>query len=566
MSDKTTVLVIDDEPGIREMLSFELSQEGFEVETAESGLAAVAAVKRRKFDLAVTDLKMPGMDGTATVEALRAIDPDIEVIVATGYASVDTAVACMKRGAYDYINKPYDLVELKHLLERALQKSHLQGVVALYEASRVLLATLKQSDLVTMVVKTAQQVLRAEDLGLLLWRGETTGCDVHGLNPVEPPPQALLRELAERVRKNGEAVCFSSADAVLAGSKYSSALVYPLMARGRISGALAVFRLGTSPGFAPSELQKGTIFANQLALSLDNARLYEKLSEKITELVSTREQLVQTEKLALAGQLASSVAHEVNNPLSFIRPNLEVLVDYSSKIEELWRAAKSAATYLRLQPNADSQAIASRISAVNGDAEGTDELVRDVGQVIDDALAGVKRIGELVSGFTRLGEPQTAVKLETLDVVQVMNETLSTIEGWKERRGVVELQGNGPMLAMVSREDLSNAVRNLLNFACARERARAGAEVAPAVRIGLQNGSPFVEILDENLVMSEEDKRRVFDPRVEIDNSKARTMRLNLGLALSYQMLRRNGADIVTDFKQERGLSVRMVLKGVAQG
>jgi DNA-binding NtrC family response regulator len=92
---------------------------------AENGAAAMEAVKRRKFDLAITDLKMPGMDGVATVEALRSLDPKIEVIVATGYASVETAVACMKRGAYDYIEKPFDLTELKLLLDRASQKSHL---------------------------------------------------------------------------------------------------------------------------------------------------------------------------------------------------------------------------------------------------------------------------------------------------------------------------------------------------------------------------------------------------------------------------------------------------------
>src|SRR5262249_31554717 len=130
MNARAAVLVIDDEPGIRDLLSFELSQEGFDVETAANGYAAVEALKRRKFDLAVTDLKMPGMDGVETVAALRALDPDIEVIVATGYASVETAVACMKRGAYDYIQKPFDLAELKLLLERASQKSHLQSVVA----------------------------------------------------------------------------------------------------------------------------------------------------------------------------------------------------------------------------------------------------------------------------------------------------------------------------------------------------------------------------------------------------------------------------------------------------
>jgi DNA-binding NtrC family response regulator len=125
MSARASVLVIDDEQGIREMLRYELSQDGFEVEMAENGLAAVEAVKRRKFDLAITDLKMPGMDGVATVEALRSLDPKIEVIVATGYASVETAVACMKRGAYDYIQKPFDLTELKLLLDRASQKGQL---------------------------------------------------------------------------------------------------------------------------------------------------------------------------------------------------------------------------------------------------------------------------------------------------------------------------------------------------------------------------------------------------------------------------------------------------------
>ena len=471
MRDKTTVLVVDDEPGIREMLSFELTQEGFEVETAESGMAAVAALRRRKFDLALTDLKMPGMDGTDTVEALRAVDPDIEVIVGTGYASVETAVACMKRGAYDYINKPYDLVELKMLLERALQKSHLQGVVALYEASRSLLSTLKRSDLVTMVVKTAQQVLRAEDLGLLLWKSDGD-FEVHGLSAAAARDVGQLQSLAERVSHKGEPVCLSNADPLLAHSPYSSVLVYPLVARGRQVGVLAAFRHLLSPAFASSELQKGTIFANQLALSLDNARLYENLGEKIDELVTTREQLVQSEKLALAGQLASSVAHEVNNPLAFIRPNLEVLGDYSQKIGELWGAAKSAASYLRQQPNPLSQALASRLQTINGDEERTEELVRDVSQVIDDALVGVRRIGDLVTGFTRLADPPTAVKPEAVDLVKAAQEALTGVNGWPERRGRVLIDPVGPHLAMVERGDLRGAIRNILHFACARERVR----------------------------------------------------------------------------------------------
>src|SRR4051812_8972729 len=100
---------------MRDMLSYLLSHEGFQVTTADSGAAAVEAARVQKFDLAITDLRMPGFDGMDTVSALKAIDPELEVVVGTGYASVETAVECMKRGAYDYIRKPYDIRELKLL-------------------------------------------------------------------------------------------------------------------------------------------------------------------------------------------------------------------------------------------------------------------------------------------------------------------------------------------------------------------------------------------------------------------------------------------------------------------
>src|SRR5262245_47384556 len=92
------VLVVDDETEVREMVRAALRDDGFEVETAADGFAAIEAVKRRKFDLALTDLMMPGMNGVETLEALRALDNEIEVIVATGCASVETAVTCMKKG------------------------------------------------------------------------------------------------------------------------------------------------------------------------------------------------------------------------------------------------------------------------------------------------------------------------------------------------------------------------------------------------------------------------------------------------------------------------------------
>ncbi len=120
MIGRRVVLVVDDEADIRDVLAFELGREGFEAATAASGLDALAAARGRHFDLAITDLKMPGMDGIATLEGLKAIDPSIRVLIATGYASEQTRARCMASGACGYIQKPFDLDEILAVVTKAL--------------------------------------------------------------------------------------------------------------------------------------------------------------------------------------------------------------------------------------------------------------------------------------------------------------------------------------------------------------------------------------------------------------------------------------------------------------
>jgi DNA-binding NtrC family response regulator len=115
------VLIIDDEPAIRESLDTFLSWEGYEVATAESGEAAVEQAKREAFDLAITDLRMPGMGGDETVAALKRINPSLPVIVVTGFASDEAAVRCSKEGAFRIISKPVQLEDLLRLMEAALR-------------------------------------------------------------------------------------------------------------------------------------------------------------------------------------------------------------------------------------------------------------------------------------------------------------------------------------------------------------------------------------------------------------------------------------------------------------
>jgi DNA-binding NtrC family response regulator len=117
---RARLLVIDDEEDVREMLDFILSADGFEVATVDGGAAAVELARARRFDLAITDMKMPGMNGIETLVALKRHDPSLEVVVVTGYASEQTAAECIRLGAYGYLRKPFEVAELRGLIDGAL--------------------------------------------------------------------------------------------------------------------------------------------------------------------------------------------------------------------------------------------------------------------------------------------------------------------------------------------------------------------------------------------------------------------------------------------------------------
>ena len=115
------ILIVDDEESQREILAGFLQKEGYNVSTAFSGESALKLCEEKSFELALVDLKMPGMDGIDLLERLKKAIPDIGVIVMTAYGSVESAVDAMKKGAFHYVNKPLDLEELKLTIEKALE-------------------------------------------------------------------------------------------------------------------------------------------------------------------------------------------------------------------------------------------------------------------------------------------------------------------------------------------------------------------------------------------------------------------------------------------------------------
>jgi len=120
--EKGRILVVDDELVIRDGLKRVLEGESFVVETSSSGFHAIEIIQQHVFDLIITDLKMPGMSGIEVLRSVRTLQPDVPVILITGYASVDTAVEAMKNGASDYISKPFTPDLLMKKVNNALSR------------------------------------------------------------------------------------------------------------------------------------------------------------------------------------------------------------------------------------------------------------------------------------------------------------------------------------------------------------------------------------------------------------------------------------------------------------
>src|SRR6185369_2407808 len=118
---KGRILIVDDELVVRDSLGKWFSSEGYQARPVGGGREALEAIQEGDWEIALIDIKMPGMDGMELQGRLKEADPDLTVIVMTGYASVETAVQALKRGAYDYITKPVDPDELSHLVQNALE-------------------------------------------------------------------------------------------------------------------------------------------------------------------------------------------------------------------------------------------------------------------------------------------------------------------------------------------------------------------------------------------------------------------------------------------------------------
>ena len=303
--DRPNILIVDDEPIIREILSDFLSSQGFVVRTVENGALALEEMSRNRFNLVMTDLKMPVMGGAELLNQLVERGIKATVVVMTAYATVETAIQTMKSGAYDYIMKPFKIDEITMVVERALEKERLEReniqlkeAQRLYQISEAMSSTLSLDKVLAIIVQSAKREADAAVASLVLWNeeeerwcSEICDTDIPNILPKDMDDCLDLKVLQED-HASGKPVLFPPVNLQRYlrkewkdGRELHSFLSVPLVTRSEVTGMLNVVSFTRGQTFLEGQRKSLYVLGSRAANAIENARLHEELKAAFLETI-----------------------------------------------------------------------------------------------------------------------------------------------------------------------------------------------------------------------------------------------------------------------------------------
>ncbi len=537
------LLVIDDEPAVAEVMADFLREQGYEVRaeaTAEDGLAALAEWAP---DAILTDINLPGQSGLEVVRGAKARDGEACVIVMTGQATTRVAIDALRHGAYDFITKPFDLIELNQTIERGVRTRRLA------EANRALLGELRnanqalqrhEQELQRKVQVATWQMTTLFDLSKNMGRdlglqfrlnfvceksaGLTGGTkSVLFLQP-EGTDEFLARsaqglesgQIAGLVFRPGEGLNGIAArdqaavrragrpdlwagvegDDVLRGLASESALVVPLIADQQVLGTLAV--LDKPGGFGEADEHFLTLFAGSAAIALSNAILHERTLELDR----------------LKSEFVAVVSHEIRTPLTVIKGVLELLAD-----DRHWQLEEKQA------------------------------------QLVDMATANAERLLRLINDildFSKLQSanlPMTFAAGHLPPVARTAAANLAPLVGERGVELVLELPEDLPLVIM-DEHRIGQVVTNLLSNAI--KFSPPGAPVTVAARA--DDREIVIEVRDQGEGIAAQDMPRLFRKFSQLDSSSTRRVGgTGLGLAICKGIVESHGGRVWVESELGKG-------------
>ena len=302
------ILIVDDEQVIRDILKDFLLMENYEIFCADNGEYALELLTSHKFDLVLSDLKMPVMGGLELLRGIKEKELNVVIIIMTGFGTVETAIDAMKLGAYDYILKPFKVEEVIRLVERALEKRclemeniQLKETLSLYRISEAISSSLKVDKILDLVVDTTFDESNADIVSLIL-------CNKQGeiskkLEKVSRNNNILIANINEFVdlkilfdrHANDESVLIT--DQKMISELFNcnsdefgfptSLVSVPLKIQQEVIGMINVYSFHSNSELTEGNRKMLTILASRASSSIENARLYANLKESFKQTIES---------------------------------------------------------------------------------------------------------------------------------------------------------------------------------------------------------------------------------------------------------------------------------------
>ena len=367
-----SVLIVDDEAGVAHLCKRILERSGMSVTAFTTPEEGLHFLDLHSVDLLLVDFRMPGIDGFQLMEQAHHKYPDLAVVIMTGYGTLETAIEALQRGADGLVLKPFTGKELVESIHHALEQSHqkqdilrLQALRPLFDVTERLFSETNPKRLQDLLLEAvcgylqcAYAVLHENDSK----NRESDGNHdedrrVHrirfrGREDTRPfrneAHTALIRTVSRWVVENGTPLLIDAhalqksqtasqelaVTAILPGEHAGNELILQdVMTKAGVGSILVAplvygvdhhqallfaIRLNNDPSFRESDLEMFMILARQAGVALENARLHTELRAYIGQVEASQRALVQAEKMAIAGRLTASIAHEINNPLQSV--------------------------------------------------------------------------------------------------------------------------------------------------------------------------------------------------------------------------------------------------------
>lgn len=360
--DQPSVLLVDDDRSTLQLCQRILTRGGFTVTALSDPRQALTLLDETSVDMLITDIRMPVMDGFELIDSAKLRQPDMAVMVMTGFGSVETAIQAVHRGADGLILKPFaspgELQQTAHKVlsdvRRRQDATRIELLRPLFDLTAAMLADTSLSSLEVRVMDAMEQVLRVQHCAVYALKDgdESRAQFVTVMNRSMPETtvpawRKLLRFLTKR---RDQVLVLQPTTLTFVEQRL---LVQEIgwnafLAAGFVHGdTLYLFTAARGIGqglFSASDEELFTILGRQSLVALDNARLYTDLRDSLAAIEESNRALVQAEKMAAVGRVMASLAHEINNPLQAVRNCLHLAMR-----DEV--PAEKKATYLSLANN-----------------------------------------------------------------------------------------------------------------------------------------------------------------------------------------------------------------------